>query len=99
MTDRNEQPEDIVPLLHDERLALYVATWPRLPKDADGVPDHDEVAVLLGMPPSYAETLWRKACAFGLVYADGTIHSMARGLIRAKVTDALNKTLKRGPKS
>lgn len=99
MTQRDEQPEDITPLLHDTggMLARYVSAWPRLPRAGDGEPDHVAIGEILGVSTQNAALMHRRASALGLIYSDGTIHSLARGFLRAKVSDALGRAKPRKP--
>ena len=92
----DERPEDIAPLLKDDKLALYVAVWHRVPKGENGEPIHAKAGALVNVTESQARVLHERAATLGLVHPDGSIHAMARQYLRAKIVEAVQKLAPKG---
>lgn len=100
----NENKEVAALVVQDKALQRIISVWPmvrreELPSVAGDMSladlwetvkfDEREVVDLSGLPTGSGLSCFRRAKALGLIYPDGSIHTLAGAVLRKAIKDAL----------
>lgn len=99
----DEVKETAALVLGDKALQRVLAAWPRVPRTVDETAidpadpwaavrvDESQLGELCGLQQGPALLTLRRARALGLIYPDGTLHSVARWVLQRLIKDAGGK--------